>query len=339
MSILASIKGERKLSFNHWRYRILHWCFKVSDPDPNYPAGTGLPKFLYTHYCPLFHLTNLIAILSPLILFIRISTVVIKAAIKASFSIDWSKLAFLVSWIKLPEKKAKPEPTKEEWTDIQRDRAIKACLIAIRNTQAKDFDSFYFETTFLTKEEIKELYNKYMPKVLEARERAKLRKEQVRQQLIFWTNFSRVFIKWAMNILYIGLVICLMYAVYVIAGPVWDVICWIGGAILWLFTNEGSLEFLSLIGKTLLFGSIFIVVIYGLTKIGWTQKFCELCINGFVKITAPLYVFKYLFDWIGNGFKNIHEFVTMFYEENCPPIKIISNEEAIIENIVEQEGN
>ena len=34
MSILDSIKEERKLSFNHWRYRILHWAFNAEPPDP-----------------------------------------------------------------------------------------------------------------------------------------------------------------------------------------------------------------------------------------------------------------------------------------------------------------
>lgn len=340
MSILASIKGERKLSFNHWRYRILHWCFKVSNPNPNYPAGTGLPKFLYTHYCPLFHLTNLIAILSPLILFIKAATVVVKAIIAGFTAVDWSKLKVLVSWIKLPEKKVKPEPIKKELTINQRASERKLCILMIRDTKSENFDSFYSKTKFLvlTREEVEELYNQYMPMVLKARERAKLRKEQIRQQLIFWTNFSRVFIKWTMNILYVGLVIGLAYGLFAIVGPVWDAICYVGNAIYWLFTNEGSLELLSIIGKTLLFGGITIAVVYGLTKIGWMEKFFSVCYEGFVKITAPLYVFTHLFNWIGNGFKNIYEFITMFYEENCPPIKIISDEEAIIEEIAEKAG-
>src|SRR5690348_8046854 len=68
MSIIS--KEERRLSLKHWRYRLLHWCFNV-EPNPGSNI-TILPKFLYTHYCPLFHLTNLIAILLPFIILIKI---------------------------------------------------------------------------------------------------------------------------------------------------------------------------------------------------------------------------------------------------------------------------
>ena len=48
MSILDSIKGQRKLSFDCWRYRLLHWCFNVENPDVQFFQRTGLPKFLYS---------------------------------------------------------------------------------------------------------------------------------------------------------------------------------------------------------------------------------------------------------------------------------------------------
>jgi ABC-type bacteriocin/lantibiotic exporter with double-glycine peptidase domain len=155
-------------------------------------------------------------------LFIKVATVVVKAIIAGFTAVDWSKLKVLVSWIKLPEKKVKPEPIKKELTINQRASERKLCILMIRDTKSENFDGFYSKTKFLvlTREEVEELYNQYMPMVLKARERAKLRKEQIRQQLIFWTNFSRVFIKWTMNILYVGLVIGLAYGLFAIAGPV-----------------------------------------------------------------------------------------------------------------------
>ena len=63
----------------------------------------GIPTFLYTHYCPLFHLTNLIVLLSPLILFFRVVLVVLRALYACLDLIPWGKIReFFVSF--LPEK-------------------------------------------------------------------------------------------------------------------------------------------------------------------------------------------------------------------------------------------
>lgn len=73
--ILESIKRDRKLSFNHWRYRLLHWTFETN------PSDSNLPNFLYTKYCPLFHLTNLLVIFFPLIVFAKIVVFLISMMI------------------------------------------------------------------------------------------------------------------------------------------------------------------------------------------------------------------------------------------------------------------
>lgn len=77
--ILEAIKGEKKMSFHHWRYRLLHWAF---GEKADTPEQSGLPRFLYTHYCPLFHLTNLIAIFAPAILFVKLVCVVFMMLVK-----------------------------------------------------------------------------------------------------------------------------------------------------------------------------------------------------------------------------------------------------------------
>src|SRR5581483_7783366 len=96
MSILSSLKEERRLSMKHWRYRLLHWAFGV---EGKRPEETGLPHFLYTHYCPLFHLTNLIAIISPVILFFKIVVVLFMATVHALSMIDLSGLAPVFAWL------------------------------------------------------------------------------------------------------------------------------------------------------------------------------------------------------------------------------------------------
>ena len=86
-----------------------------------------------------------------------------------------------------------------------------------------------------------------MPKIQEAQKRAEAKREKLRQQLIFWTNFSRVFLKWGMNILYILLVIGLLWGVYELAIPVFECICWLAGGIWWALTSNGFVWFLQTI--------------------------------------------------------------------------------------------
>ena len=64
-----SIFGEKRISLKHWRYRLLHWCFNVRDIE--LPEDSPLPDYLYSHYCPFFHLTNFIALFSLPILTIK----------------------------------------------------------------------------------------------------------------------------------------------------------------------------------------------------------------------------------------------------------------------------
>ena len=52
--------------------------------------------------------------------------------------------------------------------------------------------------SILTKEEVTNIYNEYMPKIIIARQEAELRRKKWRERIIFWTNFSQVFIKWAL---------------------------------------------------------------------------------------------------------------------------------------------
>lgn len=83
------LQRRKKLSLNHWRYRLLHWCFNVK-ADNNTPFSNNLPRCLYTHYCPLFHLTNLIAIFCPIILIVKVVIAMAKAFVHAFSQLKWS---------------------------------------------------------------------------------------------------------------------------------------------------------------------------------------------------------------------------------------------------------
>lgn len=332
MSILDSIKSERAMSFGHWRYRILHWAFNVKDVDQNHPEWTGLPKFLYTHYCPLFHLTNLIALLSPVILLIRFLVLFCKgiAAVMAMIPLDkfFNKLAAM------PSKYERPLP-KETVEDVRRDCIKYICCSGY--TTFEDFWNHHSFSSLLTKGMAEVLWNEYMPKIKKARERAELRKKKWRERIIFWTNFSRVFIKWTMNVMYFVLAGFLAYLAYMFSGTAWHCLCYVGEFIKWLFTDAVSLATVFFIGKMLMWSVLGGVAVFILFQARVAQKFVSVVIDGLDYITAPLYIVFVPFRWVKQGWNNLCEFVSMFYEENCPPIKLVSKEQAIVETIAQGE--
>lgn len=77
------------MSMKSWRYRLLHWVNGINPQTKEEAIDEGMPQFLYTHYCPLFHLTNLFLLLSPIILtyklvkkFVLLVSSVIKAVLE-----------------------------------------------------------------------------------------------------------------------------------------------------------------------------------------------------------------------------------------------------------------
>lgn len=341
MSILESIKGDRKMSFSHWRYRILHWAFNVKEPDRQNPTQTGLPMFLYTHYCPLFHLTNLIALLSPFILAIRVGLLIISAFATV---IDIIPIVKIVDFfINLVPKSTKVESTKtklqlyEELTRQRAQKERKHCIELIGDYPYFEFDSFWarFDTYFisLSREQAQAIFDEYSPKIQEAVERARLRKQKWKERIIFWTNFSRVFIKWAMNIAYIALSVFLLYVIYLIAQPVWGFLCWFVEGIIWLFSDVGSLSVLWFLLKLLLWTGLGFGVATILVKTGFLTRFANIVIDRLPIVSPPFYIVLVPIRWIRDGFNVTCEFISMFYEENCPPIKLVSEEEAVVESI------
>jgi hypothetical protein len=123
-----------------------------------------------------------------------------------------------------------------------------------------------------------------------------------------------------------------------LAEPAWDAICYVCNGIYWLFTDVGSLSVLWLLLKVLFWSSLLVGSLAMLAKIGWLQRFFEALGIGFSKLAPPFYLVGKLFSWICGGFKAVGDFVSMFYEENCPPIKLVSPEEAAIEEKIVQEG-
>ncbi|MGE9253207.1 hypothetical protein ACQKHR_26385, partial [Escherichia coli] len=76
------------------------------------------------------------------------------------------------------------------------------------------FDDFWkaksYKFVFLTKEEVQVIFDEYSLKIKEAHEQARKRKQARQESLIFWTNFSRIFIKCFLNIFYAALAVAMV---------------------------------------------------------------------------------------------------------------------------------
>jgi hypothetical protein len=339
MSIFDSIKGTRKLSFNHWRYRLLHWCFNVKNPNPDNISATNLPRYLYTHYCPLFHLTNLIAIFSPMILLFKVFLIVFGAFISAVKVISWNfdfvrKLFAKIKTVPDEEKKEAQYVASAKTKAKERLEIIDLISKTHPKWNAKDFwliNNCVFG--LLSEEEVTACFNEYVPKFIEARKEAEKRKEDRKKTMLFWTNFSRVFVQWSLNVFYFLLSIGALYFMYIIAQPLWNGLCWLVDAIIGMFSNVNNLETLLLVLKLCAASLLWAIILYVLAKIGFLQRFGRGVAHGLSKLVPPFYLIDRFFRWIGRGFLSVKEFVMMFYEENCPPIVIVSQEQEKVEQV------
>ncbi len=333
MSILESLKETKKLSFSHWRYRLLHWTFNVENPQQGY---TGLPKYLYTHYCPLFHLTNLIAILSPLILSIKISVAVTKvlwgAAVASVGGIE-KLFSYIPSW-----PKSKPTATvKEEVKELTLAQEInKWYLLVLDNPHCSIhylWPTFKYKFNLLQEQQAAELHSKWALKIQQDEETRKIRDQKRKERWLFWINFSSVFVKYGINVAYVLFTILAIWTLFYITMPVINCII---SCVVWIFDLLISINLSHVFDFVWRFGviasliALIMFIIIKLPENKATAKLGMLIVNAIIKVSPQLSlvwtVISAPFIWIYNGCVSTKEFITMFYEENCPPVEIVTEE-------------
>lgn len=330
------------MTLDHWRYRLLHWAFgynkegkkKCYYNDSEYYEE--LPKFLYTHYCPLFHLTNIILILLP---FVFIGKIVGRLGRFAWYlilrlvkNIDifnkfcerfWAKRAkFLKRAKKQVEKQEKRARFKDPWK-----------LIYKYLNNIHDYDNFdwfwhhYNDKFSQSKDEILEIWDKIRKNIIKLKEQRAARKEAIRQNIIFWTNLSSTLLKWFFNIFYacLFIVVGLAFILYgsTLAAGFLACIAW---CLIHLMTFEWILAIKWIVGG--IFGlCLLVTIIYSLYK-SW-KSFNKQIKHSTILLPVALIVgISVAFcKKVTNVLLNIKEFFSMFYEENCPPITIIEREE------------
>ncbi|RDJ34967.1 MAG: hypothetical protein DWQ19_09030 [Crenarchaeota archaeon] len=358
-SLLESIKGDKTLTFDHWRYRILHWCFGVS---PATPAESPLPSFLYTHYCPLFHLTNLITIFSPVIFAAKVLYVVVSligsvfAAIVRTVApvVEQVRKYMALRSLQKEERKIKADATKKEnqrkasqsrspvnrimsqeekeFRAEQEARKWIPRMIKKDENYLHDFDCMWWccheKFYFLQKKEARKYWKVFVEQRKAAIEAAEKRRKKMQAWVVFWVNFSRVFIKSFLYVFYAAMTLLVAYASvkWIIPALVIATVA-TGNAIVYLWNLEWGYIIWNIVyygGYTALFAATAFSIGWALYRWGSKagipiQKTCQTATIPFSLVGDVCSAFG---EFVVNSCSAVKEFVVMFYEENCPAITI-----------------
>ena len=355
MSLLDAIKGPKTLSFNHWRYRLLHWCFFVK---ATCPAESPLPSFMYTHYCPLFHVTNLIALLSPAIALVRWTTWLIGLVLLGAFFLTLP--IFWVcgkTWEMLTEFLPKQTKTKKQFEEeeLRRRSDIKFLKELINKGRGDQYtpEQFYsrymYEFQFFSKEELMTMFEimaeEHRLKAELAAERAKLRAKREEEWRAFFSSmaiYSQIIVKCLLYVLYAGMLIGAAALIYYGTMPLLSflylccqlVYALFGYVYIWFvetFTYETVMFILTIVGGVIAIATTILMIALVSAKI----RLLTAIDNGLIatgRAFSPIFgFFGKIIAWPFVQFYNVcygvATFIAMFYEENCPPITIVCDEQ------------
>lgn len=346
MSWIEAIKGPKTLTLKHWRYRLLHWCFNIK---PERPSESPLPQFMYTHYCPLFHVTNLIALFAPVIAVIRVTSFLLSLAWSAVMAVVipfghacsalWRALV-----VNLPKRKPKEEQEQKPMTDYQMRKFDHELICKKIQEGWTSFDQFWsrcgYKFMVLKEDEVKELHAQYVVQIREERERREQRERARRELFAKMAIFGQFLFKCIFFALYAAMIVGLVAAVYYGVPLLWSLVvaiaAWMGDSWTWFvawasdfFTLEVVTTILAWTGGILASAAVITVVVLACFKIQLGTAIG----NGVIATEnafAPY--FAYCGHMIAAPFvgcyklgKGFCEFVALFYEDNCPPITIVED--------------
>lgn len=343
MNILESIKQDRVLSLNHWRYRILHWTFNVGDIKK--PDESNLPRFLYTHYCPLFHLTNLLTILSPFIFMAKLAYVIANPLVKlvaiSLAAIADNLIPYIVSQatpeeVETQGKEREIKYFKKKIIEYTSDGYVRDTLEKRLNSFESYWKGYSYCYSYLTKEEAQEIFLEFIERLEAARAKQRLLKERRDAKFVFWINLSRTFCKLAMNIIYFALLISVaavsVYCIPLVFKFMYHSWFWIMNNFVFIF--QFSLGVFVCIALAVGFVALYMSVMTRPETNDFLGKTSKAVVFPFAIILDAM---KSLLVYAVGLLKGMKNFMATFYEESCPQIKIVSDEEAELEAEIQGE--
>jgi len=356
-SAVNAIKQERKLSFNNWRYQLLHWAAGI---NPATPQESILPAFLYTHYCPLFHYTNLLVLAFPFILMwkmarIAVTVVVFGIVIPIYERID--RVFNTISTWRKARKAARQQTTTDKPSASsalnykkRRERALAVRLInRYRHvmTSANDLGLISDEFEALNAAELTDIWDKLEAKFAENDAKLEARRRKMRRYITAAVNVSSFCIKWLLAIFYAVAAVAIVYwLIYYSVPTVVAAAKLLYHAVAYVLSLRFT-EFAWFVIKTtfaVVFGSLAItasvlLLIRMLASDPVKKALHNASESAGNAIMPPVFAIRNGvgsgFGWIGQTFQAMGEFCAMFYKENCPAITIVSEVDEDIETFSE----
>lgn len=331
--IIKSIKSEKHMSLNHWRYRILHWVF---NEDPMITDGkvtcTSLPKFLYTHYCPLFHLTNLIVLLLPLILLAKL----IKIIFCGFVIILGPPLSFVGKQFDnfMIIREERSSERRREKRQANKVNQFKNWLFyngylfndfdeAFLKYKYEEYEYFFSDEQF---EECRKFFDDNIECIKMDHKINEERKQKRAAQFATLINCSNILFKILLNVFYVFAGIIVAFLSYYIVKYLLIAIYYV---VKFLFTIN-IVACLIITSKILLGVALLSAIVYLPYRLG----FYEICSPKVRKLKIPFTIAndirRSFFSYCTNCIEATLEFISMFYKDNCPPITIV--EENLDEN-------
>lgn len=342
MNMLKAIKHERRLTLKNWRYRLLHWFFnKTEETGPK-----ELPEYFYTHFCPLFHLTNLIALFAPVIIVWKVLKFVLFRLVVPYISyindvwhawLDKREAQRYARRLKEKKEQGPPEPSMTKifrWKSDHYD--IEPHQLSFNDV----FYGAYHDEMEAWNDDInywKERIESVRLKYEQAYKRAEERRRIFRERVTFWVNFSSSFVKWALYGLYIVMFVGLVWSAWTFGGATLGAVL---SLLLWVWECFWLVDWATT-GKVLL-GGLAIAGLLG--GFAWLNSRFRVVSNTTILVSdavgsvvspvlSPIWgALCAACSACNRGIHNVAEFFSIFYEENCPPITIVSGEDAEIDS-------
>jgi hypothetical protein len=363
------IKSNKQMSMDHWRYRLLHWTWGLnkdgckewvdSDGEKCTSGGRELPRFFYTHYCPLFHMTNILAIFSPIILFLKLWCLLLQFIfftlsyfvnlLRNTYKYIRNIFGYIGLWANKFKRKEAKKSKKIGKVKVKNKPKFsnpkKILADAIINFQKSfsdlncNFDTIWriegwSKSTFgKSKSELEEIYNRVRAIIDERRRKDELRREKIKKRVLFWVNISQSVIKGFFNLLYVSLFVGVGFLTFVYGGS------FVLGSIACTYYIIATLVSVHWWNGLLLIGYWGGLVASGVVILALIITFLYFSANAFCKVVVktnftpillPYSIVRDILVAVGGYIANICisiiDFISMFYAENCPGITIIDSE-------------
>lgn len=178
-------------------------------------------------------------------------------------------------------------------------------------------------------EECRAIFDNLVAVLRKRDEAAKLAAEKRKAWIVFWVNFSSVFIKWGLNLGYVGLAALLTYFAVVWLPPLaiasWDLLVWCVNGIF-------TIDFFNILYLFAIWAFRILLIVGGFLALGVViVRRNEQIRNGLGMVFGPLAIIPKVggavLGYCLETAENVCQFCVSFYEESCPPIKIVTEDD------------